>query len=512
MKAALPLFMLFLATSLVFPAQVDYKSPLASLETIFNSTGFPSISSLQSLFGMGNSTGVKQAVDVLAKAKDNPTAIAGITGAIGNGNLTGVASAAGIGLPAIPIITIPLSQLRMLAIIAVVLFYVFAAGKIADFLQSTGRKITKREALFAPFAFMFVSIICVAIYFLSGVYRPPQDTLITNIVYLVLVPAGIMLGVGSAVLYGFFRDRLNFLQSLDLSIHIVLSPIFDGIKGYWTALGAAVILGLISTVVFYSTGGRLALATFDFLLLSSIVSLYYLYRMLTTPGNENKAGSAVTILCLLAPSILQRYLKDAVCSLLVRLPFDLFRTCPLDTIGSDVTLMVSIGATMLLLIPVVPILYAFTVNLLRAYTLAALLLMPEPKPDGKGWWGFGKKKEPLDAKTGRGESAVSSSETYGTGSQFASEKGETSYLGKESADLAGKGKESPESKLSEDERESEEIAKKYRGSRPTLDYPEAPKPEQPKAELKPEPPKDEPQEAEPKAEPKKPKKKGKKKK
>ena len=351
MKAATFLFILLLVFPLLFPAQIDYKTPLASIETFLNGTGLPSISSFQSMLGMANSSDVKQAVGALANVGSNPAAVAGMAGALGSGNLSGVASAAGgiagaagIGLPAVPTITIPLSQLRLLAIIAAILFYVFAAGKIADFLQSSGKKITKREALFAPFALLFVSAAFVAIYFLSGAYRPPQDTLITNIVYLALIPAGIALFIGSFVLWGFFRDRLNFLQSLDLSIHIVLSPVFDGIKGYWTALGAAVILGFMSILVFYSTGGRLALATFDFLLLAIVVSLYYAYRLVTAKGNENRASNAVTILCLLAPSIMQMYLKDAVCAILVRLPFGIFQTCPLDSVGSDVTLMISLGA------------------------------------------------------------------------------------------------------------------------------------------------------------------------
>ncbi|MFA6489493.1 MAG: hypothetical protein WCT52_02325 [Candidatus Micrarchaeia archaeon] len=507
MKAATSLFVLFLAISLVFPAQMDYKSPLASVETFLNGTGIPSFTSI---FGMLNisdndtASVVKQVINTSGGVASNPSDLVGIAGALGSGNLSGVAGAAGLALPKVPTITIPLSQLRMLAIIAVILFYVFAAGKIADFLQTTGRKITKREALFAPFALMFVSLVFVGFYFMSGAYRPPQDTLITNIVYLVLIPAGITLGVGSFVLYGFFHDRLNFLQSLDLSIHIVLSPIFDGIKGYWTALGAAVILGLISAVVFYSTGGRLALATFDFLLLSVIVSLYYLYRMLTAPGNEAKAGNAVTILCLLAPSIMQRYLKDAVCAILVRLPFGIFQTCPLDSVGSEVTLMASVGATMLLLVPVVPILYAFTVNLLRAITLARLLLTPE-QGQGSATDGARGILAGLSGKISssfKGKSPDSHGETL---RKKVFEKEETPETGAEA-------KSADEGSIEEYERESEEIAKKYRGSRPSLIYeddakPEESKPEQPKAEQE-----DGQMKAEPKSEPQKPKKKGKKKK
>ena len=400
MKAALPLFMLFLAATLAFPAQVTYNSPLASVESLLNGVNLPSLSSLQAL--LGNPSTIKQVVSAAGSAASgNPSGLEGIAGAalggVASGNLSGIAGIAGATgitniIPAPPPIIIPASQLRLFAIIAIALFYVFAAGKIADFLQSTGKRITKREALYAPFALMLVSGAFVAVYFLSGAYKPPQDTLITNLVYLILIPAGITLAIGSAVLWAFFRDRLNFLQSLDLSIHIVLSPIFDGLKGYWTALGAALILGIMSVLVFFSTGGRLALATFDFLLLSIIVSLYFLYKMLTVKGSDGKASNAVMILCLLAPSLMQRYFKDLVCAILVRLPFGIFQTCPLDSVGSDVTLAISIGATLLLLAPVVPLLYAFVVNLMRAFALAKLLLTPEPKAppkDGDGAEGEG---------------------------------------------------------------------------------------------------------------------------
>ncbi len=384
MKAAITIFSLFLAATLAFPSQVDYKSPLASVETIFNGTGLPSVSSLQSLFGAFSSADAKQAADTLANAKNNPAAIAGITNAIGNGNLTGLATAAGIGLPAVPTITIPLSQLRLIMALAIILFYVFAAGKIADFLESGGRKITKREALLAPFAMLAVSLVFIAAYFITGAYRPPQDSLITNIVYLALIPAGILIVAGAAVIYGFFRDRLNPLQSLDLSIHVVLSPLFDGLKGYWIALGAAAILATISAVAYYSSGGKFSLVTYDFFLLALIASLYYLYRAVTAQNNENRASNIVTILCLLAPSLLQKFLKDTVCAILVRLPFGIFSSCPLDSVGSDVTLALSIGATMLLLAPIVPFIYAFAVNFLRAYSLAALLLRPSPKKQAGG--------------------------------------------------------------------------------------------------------------------------------
>lgn len=391
MNAARFILLLLAAFPLLLCAASDYKSPLSALETILNGTGIPS---LPALLG-GNSSVHPQAAGV---GNPSPSSLAGITGALANassGNLAGLAGVAGAaGLPSIqlpkpPTIAIPLSQLRILVAIAIILFYVFAAGKIADFLQSGGRKITKREALLAPFAMLVFSALAISLYFLSGAYKPPQDSLITNIVFYLLIPAGILIAAGAAVLYGFFRDRLNPLQSIDLSIHVVLSPLFDGMKGYWIALGAAAILATISGIVYYSSGGKLSLVTFDFLLLSIVVSLYYLYRAITAQNSENRASNIVTVLCLLAPSLMQRYLKDAVCAVLVRLPFGLFSACPLDSVGSDITLALSIGATMLLLVPIVPFVYAFAVNLLRACTLAALLLKSGPKKPGAGQPGKG---------------------------------------------------------------------------------------------------------------------------
>ena len=289
-------------------------------------------------------------------------------------------------LPAVspPKIVVPLSQLRDLAIIAVLLCYVFAAGKIADFLQSSRRKITKKEALFAPFAYLFVSGFGVLLYFGSGAARPPQDTLIANGFYLLFIPALIVVGLGALVLYGFFRDRLSLPQSFDLSLRIILAPIFDGLRGYWTALGAAAILVLISSFAFYSSGLQLSLVTTDFLLLSIVVSLYFLYRAATSAGNEAKASNFVTMLTILAPSLLQKFFREAVCLVLTRIPLDFFRTCPLDSVGSEVSLALSVGATLLLLLPAVPFIYAFAVNLLRAATLAELLLRREPKMAAKG--------------------------------------------------------------------------------------------------------------------------------
>ncbi len=271
-----------------------------------------------------------------------------ISGAPGLPDLSGLVQVPSLPALSPPKIVVPLSQLRVLAIIAALLCYVFAAGKIADFLQSSGRKIAKREALFAPFAYLFVSGFGVLLYFGSGAAKPPQDTLITNGFYLLFIPALIAVALGTLVLYGFFRDRLSFPRSFDLSLHIILAPIFDGLRGYWTALGAAAILALISSFAFYSSGLQLSLVTTDFMLLSIVVSLYFLYRALTSAGNENKAANFVTMLTILAPSLLQKFFREAVCLVLTRIPLDFFRTCPLDSVGSEVSLALSVGATLLL--------------------------------------------------------------------------------------------------------------------------------------------------------------------
>jgi|GEM_PF-1178732 len=374
MKALHFLLLLSALPAILFSAS-DYKSPLSSLGALLNSTG---VQQLPSMLGVNINNLSPADIGKIAGALNGtggitPSAVAGAAG-IGATGVAGSAAAAGIPIPQPPAIVIPAGQLYALAALALVFLYVFAAGKIADFLQSSGRKITKREALYAPFAMMFVALVFISFYFLSGMARPPQDTLVTILVYTIVAPAAIAIGIGALVLKGFFADRLSAVQSLDLSLHIVLAPIFDGLKGYWTALGAAAILALISSVAFYSSGGRFALATFDFLLLSILASLYYLYRAFTTPGNENKASNAVVVMCLLAPNLLQRQLKEVACAALSQIPLPFLHPCPLESAGAEVTLALTIGTVMLLLVPVVPIVYAFAINLLRAYSLAKLLL------------------------------------------------------------------------------------------------------------------------------------------
>lgn len=284
-------------------------------------------------------------------------------------------------LPSLPPLDslISASHLRELAMIALVLVYIFAAGKIADFLQSSGKKISKQEVLLVPFAYLFVAAAGAFIYFGSGAGVPPQNTIITIGAYLLAIPLGICIGLGAIVLHAFFRDRLSPLQSLDLSMKVMLAPIFDGLKGYWTAFGAAAILVFISGFTYWSSGGNFALVTLDFLLLSSVASLFFLYRAITATGNENKASNLVTLLTLLAPSVLRLYFKDLACAVLSLIPLDFFKACPLLQVGNEVTLALSVLATLVIVIPVIPVIYALIVNLLRFLTVVEVLLAREQK-------------------------------------------------------------------------------------------------------------------------------------
>jgi len=278
----------------------------------------------------------------------------------------------------LPNISAILSQLRLFILFCIAFCYIFAAGKIAEFLQLSGKAIAKREALAAPLAYVAAGILAVFIYYFSGKWVPPQNTIITMAVYLLIVPLAIFILCGAAVLYAFFKDRLNVIQSLDMSMKIVLAPLFDGLSGYWTALGAAAALAAISSFSFYSSGGNLSLVTLDFFLLSIVVALYFVYRSLTSRGSEAKAADFVTALCILAPSILQAFFKDLFCAAFKLIPIAFFKTCPLNQMDSGATLGVSIAATMILLVPVVPFIYAGAVNLLRASALFAVIMQKEP--------------------------------------------------------------------------------------------------------------------------------------
>ena len=276
---------------------------------------------------------------------------------------------------------IPLAilQLRDVIIIAVVLTYLFASGRIADFIESKGRKVTKREVLLAPFCYMFFACAGVLLYFGSGAWVPPQDTIITTLVYLLLIPLGISVGLGALIISYFFHDRLNPVQSIDLSLRIVLSPIFDGYKGYWTAFGAAVILVGISVISFYSSGWDFAKVTLDFLLLSAIVSLYYVYKALVAKTNEDKASNVVSALTIITPAVVREFFRELACAALALVPFNIFSVCPIDQVGNEVTLAISVLATIVLLIPIIPLIYAIVVNVLRFFTVIEVLVRKEEK-------------------------------------------------------------------------------------------------------------------------------------
>ena len=185
------------------------------------------------------------------------------------------------------------------------------------------------------------------------------------------------IGAGALAIHGFFHDRLNILQSLDLSMHIILAPIFDGLAGYWTAISAAAVLVLASSLSFWSSGGNFSLVTLDFLIMSALFSLYFLFRALTAQNNEGRASGFVSMLVIFTPSVLRLFLPAVACALLSFIPLQFFKTCPLLQVGNEVTLALSVLATLVLLVPVIPVLYALSVNLLRAATAFSVLLRKE---------------------------------------------------------------------------------------------------------------------------------------
>ena len=270
-----------------------------------------------------------------------------------------------------------LSQFRDIIIFSAIACYIFAAGKIADFLASSGRRITKREVLLAPFAYVFLGFFALLLYASSGAWVPPQNTVITTVAYLLAIPLALCIGAGALALHGFFHDRLNPLQSLDLSMRIILAPIFDGLSGYWTAVGAAAALVLASSISFWSSGGNFSLVTLDFLIMSALFSLYFLYRALTAQNNEGRASNFVSMLVIITPGVLRLFLPAVACALLSLIPLQFFRTCPLLQVGNEVTLALSVLATLVLLVPAIPVLYALFVNLLRAATALSVLLRKE---------------------------------------------------------------------------------------------------------------------------------------
>jgi len=277
-----------------------------------------------------------------------------------------------------------LSQFRDIIIFAVIACYIFAAGKITDFLSASGKRITKREVIAAPFTYVLLCFFALLLYASSGAWVPPQNTIITTVAYMLAIPLALCIGAGALALHGFFHDRLNPLQSLDLSMHILLAPIFDGLAGYWTAIGAAAVLVLASSLSFWSSGGNFSLVTLDFLIMSALFSLYFLYRALTAQNNEGRASNFVSMLVIFTPSVLRLFLPALACALLSLIPLQFFKTCPLLQVGNEVTLALSVLATLVLLVPVIPLLYALSVNLLRAAAALSVLLRKEAPAKAKG--------------------------------------------------------------------------------------------------------------------------------
>jgi hypothetical protein len=268
-------------------------------------------------------------------------------------------------------------QFYPLLFIAAFLVYIFAAGKIADSLAQLGRKLTRKEALLAPFAFLFSSAFCILLYFGSGNAAPPQNTIIANGVFLLLIPLAIAVGAGALSIHAFFHNRLRLHESIHLSLQILLAPIFDGLAGYWTGMGAAALLVLISGVSFWSSGGSFSLVTTDFVLLSAVVAIYYIYKALIEPKSEGKASSLILALVIAVPGVLRLFFKDLACAMLSYIPLQFFKSCPLYQAGNEVTLALSVLATLVLIVPVIPIIYAAVVNAMRAASLIGIIFQNE---------------------------------------------------------------------------------------------------------------------------------------
>ncbi len=261
----------------------------------------------------------------------------------------------------------------------VLLTYLFAAGKIADYVQNAGGTLTRREMFLSSFAYMLSASAAVLVYFASPYWAPPQDTLVTKLAYLIAIPLALAAAAGALAILSFFRNRLNLAQAADLSTRIVFAPVFDGLRGYWTMLNTMFVLGIIAAVAFYSSGGNFSLITLDFLILSIAAALYFAYRSISSQNSEDKASNAAAAFILVAPSVLRTFFKDLVCSGLSIVPFGIFSSCPLSQSGGEATLAISVLATLLLLVPVIPVVYAVFVNALRFFSALRLAAMREKR-------------------------------------------------------------------------------------------------------------------------------------
>jgi len=99
--------------------------------------------------------------------------------------------------------------------------------------------------------------------------------------------------------------------------------------------------------------------------------------------------------------VLRLFLPTVACALLSLIPLQFFATCPLLQVGNEVTLALSVLATLVLLVPVIPILYALSVNLLRAATAFSVLLQKEKPAKAKEKDG---NEEDEGEKSGKGKS------------------------------------------------------------------------------------------------------------
>jgi hypothetical protein len=62
-----------------------------------------------------------------------------------------------------------------------------------------------------------------------------------------------------------------------------------------------------------------------------------------------------------------------------------FEACPIDNVGNEVTLALSVLATLVLVVPVIPLFYAAAVNIMRMFSLLAVIRKGgKAKAEGKG--------------------------------------------------------------------------------------------------------------------------------
>lgn len=271
--------------------------------------------------------------------------------------------------------SILIEQFKVFLIPVLVLCYVFACGRIADFIECVAGegRMMRREVLGAPLAYIIVIVLAVAAYFSSGASAPPQGTPVSIAVYFLVIPLFVATVAGAIPIYAVFRDRLNPLNAIELSTKILFAPVYDGLHGYWTALGAAALLVILSGIAYYSGGGNIEATATDLMLLSSLSALAFVYLAFSARETETRASRFVTAAVLVLPGIIRIYFKQGVCTGLAMVGVS---PCPLAGTGEGLTLMASVGITLGILVPIVPFAYAFVVNLLRFYRALKALAAP----------------------------------------------------------------------------------------------------------------------------------------